>query len=454
MNSIDIINLIEKKGFTSLEDIYKLNEGVSLNPYDAIDTITPYREKPAEERKIDELNRILIVNNLALKNNFEFLGTIEGNKERLSTNESLLFKCDKGHVVEDTYKKLSKRDGGLCCSGCKTGSVKIALDKYASKEENLRKIQDFAQQSDFKLLSTEYQGHKGKHDFQCSEGHNFQDTVVDINRRSGDAPMCCPGCQNKKIISEINQYAEAKGGILLTENYKNQDIKLNFMCAEGHEVNLSKKQIDHGRWCDCCDTSKFKTENKIKMFVEVFFMENFSKSRDEWNINTIARKAVTVEAIHSFLKSKRSGSKENIFSYKKQPMELDIFNKELNVAFEYNGEFHYELNPKIKNNTVKQLERLVKYQSNDFAKARNCEKMGIKLFSIPVMKDYDTKIFDRALNHFINHCKSQGLEVSYTDSQLNYMKEKFHHIKNGENHATEYKNFMKATKSQRLKASI
>lgn len=454
MDSNDVIELIKRNGFKSLNDLHTLNEGVTLNPYDAIDTITPYREKPTEERKIDEINRILIVNNIATQQNFEFLGTIEGKKESLTTNESLLFKCDKGHIVEDTYKKLSRRDNGLCCSGCKLGAVKIALDRFSTKEDNLRKIQDFAQQSNFKLLSTEYKGNKGKHDFQCSEGHNFQDTVVDINRRSGDAPMCCPGCQNKKIINEINQYAEAKGGTLLTENYKNQDIKLNFMCSEGHEVNLSKKQIDHGRWCDCCDTSKFKTENKIKMFVEVFFMENFNKTRDEWNINTVARKPVTVEAINNFLKSKKNGSKENVFGFKKQAMELDMFNKDLNIAFEYNGEFHYELNPKIKNNTAKQLERLVKYQSNDSAKARNCEKMGIKLFSIPVMKDYDTKIFDRALNHFINHCKSQGLEVSYTESQLNYMKEKFHHIKNAENHATEYKKFLKPTNIQKHSTSI
>ena len=60
-------------------------------------------------------------------------------------------------------------------------------------------------------------------------------------------------------------------------------------------------------------------------------------------------------------------------------MELDGFNEELKVAFEYNGEQHY-----IKNrfNDDRDLD-YIKWKDN--LKAKRCEENGIKLIVIPYL---------------------------------------------------------------------
>ncbi len=454
MSSEEIIELVNNK-MKFLETIENSGLDITLNPEDAIDGTVHNKQKSEEENRLDRIIREIILIKTAEENSFTFLGVKDTNKQNFSIKDKLLFQCEAGHIKEDTYKKFSNRSTKLCCEECKIsgkqaeGKLKIIL-KSGDRIGNYERTKSYAESQNYTILSTKYENNEGKLDFLCPDGHNVSDSVLNINRREGEG-MCCDECNNIAEIKEIKELIEIKGGILLSERYKNQDTVMNFICAEGHPVEKTKKQIQHGVWCDCCADNKLKSEKKIKMFVEVFFMENFNKTRDQWNTNPTARKPVTVELINKFLKSKKD---KQTFQYKQQPMELDIYNKNLKIAFEYNGEFHYKLNPRIKNNTAKQVERLIKYQSNDSAKQRNCEKMGVNLITIPFLKDYDTKVFEKSLTHFIKHCKSQGLEVSYTNSQLEYMKEVFHNISKVDSHIKSYKEFLKAKKVKKNSMSI
>jgi hypothetical protein len=60
-------------------------------------------------------------------------------------------------------------------------------------------------------------------------------------------------------------------------------------------------------------------------------------------------------------------------------LELDGYNEELKMAFEYNGEQHYKFCPFFH----KSYEDLYKQRDHDFFKKQKCAEYGIKLITIP-----------------------------------------------------------------------
>ena len=70
------------------------------------------------------------------------------------------------------------------------------------------------------------------------------------------------------------------------------------------------------------------------------------------------------------------------------------------------------------------------------------------------MKESQTKSFEKALEHFIKYSKLQGLDISYTESQLDYMRDKFFQIKESENHIEQYKNTLNKNKIIKNKARL
>ena len=61
-------------------------------------------------------------------------------------------------------------------------------------------------------------------------------------------------------------------------------------------------------------------------------------------------------------------------------LELDMFNKELMLACEYNGKQHYEYNPFMHRNSKQNFRN---QQYRDHMKQEICKKLGIKLITVP-----------------------------------------------------------------------
>jgi hypothetical protein len=101
-----------------------------------------------------------------------------------------------------------------------------------------------------------------------------------------------------------------------------------------------------------------KGEEECKRFVEFYFQKPFHKIRPQMLTNPITN----------------------------SPLELDIYNKELNLAIEYNGSQHYVFNKMMHNNSK---DRFQNQQYRDYIKRNLCKENGIDLIIVPYTIKHD-----------------------------------------------------------------
>lgn len=68
-----------------------------------------------------------------------------------------------------------------------------------------------------------------------------------------------------------------------------------------------------------------------------------------------------------------------------QGLELDGYNKDLKIGFEYNGRQHFEYNERFHRGDPENFE---KQKTRDIKKYKLCREHGIKLIIIPYQYDY------------------------------------------------------------------
>lgn len=119
-----------------------------------------------------------------------------------------------------------------------------------------------------------------------------------------------------------------------------------------------------------------KGEARCKEFSEFFFQKPFDKERPD------------------FLKNPVTG--ENL--------ELDLYNRDLKLAIEYNGAQHYKYNAFMHKNSK---ERFYNQQYRDILKKDMCDKSGIQLVVVPYTVPEDQ------ISHFLfQEFKKMGFEPS------------------------------------------
>ena len=168
----------------------------------------------------------------------------------------------------------------------------------------------------------------------------------------------CNICRKKKngkprlyrlTLKECQELAESKGGKCLSTEYKSNKTKLVWQCSEKHEWNNSFSHIKNGgHWCPRCSGSK--SEELCRTIIENYLCEPFPNVRPE------------------FLDG----------------LELDGYNKDLNIAFEYNGIQHYEYNEHFHRGDPEIFE---KQKERDLKKYAICAERGINLIIIPYQYD-------------------------------------------------------------------
>lgn len=174
-------------------------------------------------------------------------------------------------------------------------------------------------------------------------------------------------------FNEIKQIAIKRGGLCLSSNYVNAHHKLEFMCHKGHKWFTTPNSLwRRGSWCSLCKSSI--GEDLCRFVFEFFFNVKFNKSRPDWLLN-------------------KSGYR----------LELDGYNEDLKIAFEYQGEQHY--NP-IKFYGFSQ-DRFNSQVSRDNIKLIQCERRGIKLIVIrafkkmnntTVLKEISNKLYENGFD--------------------------------------------------------
>ena len=263
----------------------------------------------------------------------------------LKSNKRFMFDCDCGHEFDSILCNITNNNrwcgycsnNKLCNNDCKSCFEKSFAShpkvKYWIDERNPRNF--------FKSCGKKFK-------FKCECGYIFHTTLNHISSSN----HWCIKCGQKKSADAQRytiEYVKKKiikfrpGSKCLSDKYTKAANKLKLLCEKGHSFEMSYNFIQQGKWCPHCCT--FKSEKKCREILEKIFNKSFIKCRPEWLYG----------------------------------LELDGYNKELNLAFEYNGKQHYEFIPLFH----KTPDKLEKQQCYDVATYCLCDMKNIKLIIIP-----------------------------------------------------------------------
>ena len=198
------------------------------------------------------------------------------------------------------------------------------------------------------LLSEKYKDNATKLDYKCGKCGDIC-SIPFLHYQRGRGCANCAG--NKKHTLEfVKETFEKRGDILLSEKYKDNMSKLDYKCGKcDNKCNIAFSNYKQGQGCPhCC---KSRSEKLTREIFERIMVCKFPSIKPD------------------FLKNLETGCN----------LELDGYNENLKLAFEYNGIQHYKFTEhfhKTEDNFKKQRER-------DEFKYKRCIEMGITLICIP-----------------------------------------------------------------------
>jgi hypothetical protein len=146
----------------------------------------------------------------------------------------------------------------------------------------------------------------------------------------------------------MHEFAKKQHGTCLSQHYDNVDSLLEWECSEGHRFTMRASNVIAGHWCHQC--GKGLSERLCRAIMEHLYTASFPRRRPKW-----------------------------LLSDKGTPMELDGYNEELALAFEYQGIQHYKPVLKFKSDSV----RLIEVQGRDQLKESLCVSRNVTLLQIP-----------------------------------------------------------------------
>ena len=206
-----------------------------------------------------------------------------------------------------------------------------------------------------KCLSATYRNSKSHLLWECGKGHKWKAVIGSVKFSDSWCPRCSSLAQHDKLRArrlasanvELHQIAKSRGGAWVVGEFKGENHKLTWRCANGHEWQARPDMIRSGRWCPECSTGR--GERQARVAFEHIFGAKFPRVKPDWLLNSRGRK-----------------------------MELDGYNPKLGLAFEHQGEQHFEHNYFNLSKGSLGMRR-----KDDSDKRRLCKERGVTLLSIP-----------------------------------------------------------------------
>ena len=255
----------------------------------------------------------------------------------INVRTKMRFRCKESHVFAMVFSSVKS---GAWCPDC-----------AGNRKHSLEDMRIFAEGRGGKCLSELYSGGLTKLEWECKEGHRFRLCFSSAKHRGS----WCPRCSGKRRLdfSDVKDEVAKRGGECLCEKYINCYTKFGVRCASGHIFYAHMSSIKRGYWCPRC--KPHYNEDKCREIFESILSVSFAPAWPKWLKNSAG----------------------NI-------MELDGYNEDLKLAFEYNGIQHYKYFPRY-HRGVNTLERRVK---DDRRKRYLCKKNNVKLIIIPYTIPY------------------------------------------------------------------
>ena len=309
-------------------------------------------------------------------------------------------RCKCEIMLETYFSKNRKGEYFSTCDACRASKVKITLDM----------CKQVAESKGGECLSTEYKNANATMEWKCSEGHQWKTKFSHI--KNGTWCKKCVSISQRLTIEDCKQFADERGGMCLSDEYKNEKTKMQWRCSKNHEWQAIFNSIKSGKWCAHCAGIAPLTIDKCQQFAiskggECLSTEyNNSKTKLLWECDKGHRWEARFDNIKFkgyWCPSCASGRSERMcreiiekyllepFPTKKpdflEGLELDGYNEELNIAFEYNGIQHYEYIPHFHRNGEQDFET---QKARDRKKYRICRERKINLIIIPYQYDHTT----------------------------------------------------------------
>ncbi len=258
--------------------------------------------------------------------------------ELTSAKDKIQVMCADSHVFETSYDRLCQ---GNWCRQCGDASKAAKLLGYTVED-----MQRVAVEQGGQFRSPTFNGVKEKHEWLCPEHGSFWATPDNILNSN----QWCPGCwenrrgkTKRRPIDYVLGRIRERGGQLVSpiEEYETLKSRVRVRCADGYEWEVAAASlVGANSWCPECQGTAGETITR-RIF-EATYGVPFPKCRPD------------------FLRT-------NVGGY----LELDGYNADLALAFEYQGPFHERPD---------QIGR-------DREKRERCEALGIRLFEVPFVKN-------------------------------------------------------------------
>lgn len=272
-------------------------------------------------------------------------------------NQKSKFKvcCENGHEFKILFEPLPKHHPCLDC-------------RIERKEEEAKVL---IEAKGYSLISTEI---KKKEQIicriACDEGHEWQSNLINIRRG-----LRCSAChylfpditlskltkkQKQKLIADAIKPTVEKlnGKVNKTDIVKRNGIteyRVKLSCENGHTWETSAQTIMKGHWCGDCSTFNVH-ETICRTLLEHIVGKPFPKKKLPWLLNSRGKK-----------------------------MELDGYNAEVSIGFEYQGIQHYEFVEFFHNSP----EDFKRREGDDELKRILCKRNKVHLIEIPYSNPRD-----------------------------------------------------------------
>ena len=376
-----------------------------------------------------------------------------------SNNSSRInFKCSEGHEWDTSVASiLYPKTWCPKCVGQKISAIKREVWAEKMKSRLIKR----AKEKGGILISNKYFNNSHKMEFKCSKGHHFYSTPTSILDQNTWCPLCLNKLPKEDALKRLKIFAKTKGGECLSKKYVDAKTKYLWKCDKGHKwSSTSDSVVNNNTWCPKCaldnmgETHGYLNEEFIKNVCNeeankkggsvIKYELRFSRSRKRHYVQYICQKGHKWWSVHHAIfdgvwcPTCSKGVSERITKlvfekitgktfYKCFPkwlknslgnkMELDGYNEELSIAFEYHGEQHYK-EIKFFHKGRKSFERRVK---DDELKRSQCEERGITLIEVPYYLEHE-EIQEFVTEKLINEAnlsrdklKTEKIELSEED---------------------------------------
>jgi hypothetical protein len=188
-----------------------------------------------------------------VKEQFEKEGYTLLSKKYVNWKTKLEYRCPNGHEHSISWHNWK---AGYRCPYC-------ADDK---KRTSICIIKQSFEKEGYELLSKEYKNNKTKLKYKCPKGHIHYIRWNDW--KSGKRCYYCNG--NIRLTYDfVKSSFEEEGYTLLSNGYKNNNTKLDYICPEGHTHSITWRDWSTGYRCPYC-------AGNVKLTIE-YVREQFKK---------------------------------------------------------------------------------------------------------------------------------------------------------------------------------